>query len=89
MGRREAGIDQFCGRNRLDDGFTSTAAKDEQDVPVLIRMMIRPCEFSGLVYPKHLVASDSLSAVSPMPLMCDGPGAYAFDLGQYARDLVR
>ena len=41
MGWTKAGIDQFCSRNRLDDGFASTAAENEQDIPVLIRRMIR------------------------------------------------
>ena len=29
VGGREASIDQFDGRNRLDNGFTSAAAKNE------------------------------------------------------------
>jgi hypothetical protein len=40
VGRKQAGIHQFCGRNRLDDGFTPTPAENKQDIPVLIRGMI-------------------------------------------------
>jgi hypothetical protein len=41
MGGTEAGMDHFRGRNRLDHGFTPAPAKNKQDVPVLIRLMIR------------------------------------------------
>jgi hypothetical protein len=41
MGGAEAGMDHFPGRNRLDHGFTPAPAKNKQDVPVLIRLMIR------------------------------------------------
>jgi hypothetical protein len=40
VGGTETGIDQFCGRNRLDDGLTPSTAKDKQDIPVLIGLMI-------------------------------------------------
>jgi hypothetical protein len=41
MGGTEARTDHFRGCNRLDHGFTPTPAKHKQDVPVLIRLMIR------------------------------------------------
>ena len=68
MGRREAGIDQFCGRNGLDDGLTSASAKDEQNVPVLIREH-PACEFSG-------PCSRTPAAFRPTPMCCSDRDVY-------------
>src|SRR5438034_7114947 len=48
MGGTEAGMDHFRGRNRLDNGFTPAPAKNKQDVPVLIRLMIRHANSPGV-----------------------------------------
>jgi hypothetical protein len=41
MGGTKAGMDQFRGRNRLDNGLTPAPAKNKQDLSVLIRLIIR------------------------------------------------
>ena len=40
MGGTETGMNQFSGRNRLEDGLAPASTEDKQDISVFIRELI-------------------------------------------------
>ena len=89
VGRNQAGIHQFCGLNRLDEGLTATPAKDKHDVPVLIRLMIRHANSPALSTRNTCVVQTPLGCVAKAADVLWNQERYAFDLRQNARDLAR
>ena len=88
MGRSQAGIHQFCSRNRLDDSLTATPAKDKQDVPVLVRLMLKHADAPALCTQNTRVVQTPLCYIAKATDVSWNQECCAFDLRLYARNLA-
>ena len=89
MGGTKTGMNQFRGRNRLEDGLAPTSTKDKQDVPVLIRLIIGHAHaplwcflHTGVVWRPHGSAAHAVHRLGH-------PEHCALDLRPVAKDLAR
>lgn len=89
MGGTEAGMDHFRCRNRLDNGFTPAPAKNKQDVPVLIRLMIRHANSPGVRAWNTSVVRTPLCCAAQAVDVLWHPEHCALHLRQDARDPTR